>query len=312
MRELADAFLHNTKGRPASPETVVAHRLDGMTRWFIGDFRDAQSQLERAIACYDSERDMPMAFRFGQDLVVPAMIYSAISLWAIGSETAAARFDDAVAHALRTEHVPTIAYTHLHGGFFEMLRRDRARSAVHLHAYLGLAREHIMPTWLAYGAFHEGWLRWHSGDHERGADQMRNGLRLMQEQGISTFRPLFGVLLAETQAAAGLHDLALASVHCELSRISQTGERWFLAEAERALGEILLASRRDAKGAEHAFLRAIDVARAQSARQFERSAARSLARLRAEQGGSLEPQGPLSILARIKGDNSAILGRQDT
>ena len=32
MRELADAFLHNTKGRPASPETVVAHRLDGMTR----------------------------------------------------------------------------------------------------------------------------------------------------------------------------------------------------------------------------------------------------------------------------------------
>lgn len=141
---------------------------------------------------------------------------------------------------------------------------------------------------------------------------MRNGLRLMQEQGISTFRPLFGVLLAETQAAAGLHDLALASVHCELSRISQTGERWFLAEAERALGEILLASRRDAKGAEHAFLRAIDVARAQSARQFERSAARSLARLRAEQGGSLEPQGPLSILAQIKGDNSAILGRQDT
>jgi tetratricopeptide (TPR) repeat protein len=116
MRELADAFLHNTEGRPASPETVVAHRLDGMTRWFIGNFHDAQSQLERAIACYDSERDMPMAIRFGQDLVVPAMIYSAISLWAIGSETAAARFDESVAHALRTEHVPTIAYTHLHGG----------------------------------------------------------------------------------------------------------------------------------------------------------------------------------------------------
>ena len=71
---------------------------------------------------------MPMAIRFGQDLVVPAMIYSAISLWALGSETAAARFDEAVAHALRSEHVPTIAYTHLHGDVFEMLRRDRAEA----------------------------------------------------------------------------------------------------------------------------------------------------------------------------------------
>jgi hypothetical protein len=78
------------------------------------------------------------------------------------------------------------------------------------------------------------------------------------------------------------------------------------------LGEILLASRRDAKGAEAAFLRAIDAARAQSAKQFEWSAARSLARLWAEQGGSLEPQGPLSILGRVESKNNVVLGQQDT
>ena len=132
----------------------------------------------------------------------------------------------------------------------------------------------------------------------------------MQEQGIATFRPLFGVLLAETQAAAGLHDLALASVHCELSRISQTGERCFSRRQKTSMGEILLASRRDAKGAEAAFLRAIDVARAQSARQFERSAAgvlRDYGRNRWQPGQA----GPLSFLARIKSTEVKVaLGRQ--
>jgi predicted ATPase len=169
-----------------------------------------------------------------------------------------------------------------------------------------------MPMWLAFGAFHDGWLRWHAGDQEQGAAQMRSGLGLMHEQGISTVTPLYGVLQAEALAEVGQYDLAITTVHSELKRISETGEHWFLAEAERVLGEILLASQRNAEGAEAAFMRAIDVARNQSAKQFERLAASGLARLWARQGRRVDSQGPLSSLAPVESSRSAGLRQQDT
>jgi hypothetical protein len=51
-----------------------------------------------------------------------------------------------------------------------------------------------MPMWLAFGAFHKGYLRWHAGDHDQGVTEMRHGLGLMHEQDISTFTTLYGVL----------------------------------------------------------------------------------------------------------------------
>ena len=131
-----------------------------------------------------------------------------------------------------------------------------------------------MPLWLANGAFHEGWVRWHAGDRDRGTAQMHEGLRLLREQGQSLYLPLFGVLLAETEAEKGCYDAALATVDAELVRISQTGQCWFLAETHRVHGEIILKSHAaDVEAAEGDFARAIEVARTQSAKQFELRAA---------------------------------------
>ena len=298
MRELADAFLRDVEDRPELPENGIAHRLCGMTDWFVGDFASARPHLEHALARYDSERDRPLAFRFGQDLAVPPMAYLAMTLWPLGIGDGAKRMaEEAIAHALRTDHVPTIAYAYPHGAVFEMMRRDHVRSAPYLQAYLELAREHGMPMWLAFGVFHEGWLRWHVGAHDEGLTQMYDGLQLMSKQGISNFAPLFHVLLAETEAGAGRYDAALATVDAELARISQIGQYWFLAETHRVRGEIIrLYQPENADAAEEAFVSAIDVARRQSAKQFELRAANSLARLWADQGRSTARCGLLAIL----------------
>ena len=100
-----------------------------------------------------------------------------------------------------------------------------------------------MPLWIANGAFHEGWLHWHAGNHDEGTTQMHEGLALLREQGQSVFMPLFGVLLAETEAEAGCYDAALATIDAQLARMIQSGQRWFLAEAHRVHGELLLKSR---------------------------------------------------------------------
>jgi hypothetical protein len=52
-----------------------------------------------------------LAYRLGQDLAIPALAYRAMPLWLLGMCKEASRFvEEAIAHASRTEHVPTMAY----------------------------------------------------------------------------------------------------------------------------------------------------------------------------------------------------------
>jgi class 3 adenylate cyclase/predicted ATPase len=305
MQELARAFLRNVEGRPELPETGVAHRICGMTSWFAGDFIDARQHFEHALACYDEERDRPLAFRFGQDLAVPASGFLALTLLPLGSGDGARLVEETIAHALRTKHAPTIAYAFVHASFFETMRRDRPRSVPYVRAYLDLAREHVMPQWLSLGAIQQGWLDCPTGIPGAGAAQMNNSVRKLRKYGYSVFMPLHEVLLAEAEAEAGHHDVALAIIDAGLAKMTQTGQRWILAEALRVRGELLLKSKpADIDAAEAAFTQAIVVARGQSAKRFEVRAARCLAQLWTDQGRVAEHRGLLAILADGLADGS--------
>jgi class 3 adenylate cyclase/predicted ATPase len=286
MQEVAAAFLRDVQSRPASPEAAIAHRICGMTRWFEGNFVAARKHLEQALAIYDAVRDRDLVFRFGQDVASPAMVYLAMVLWPLGLlECAGSLHEEAVQHALRTKHVPTISYAYAHAVIFEMIRRDRVRVAPHLESLLGVAREHAMPLFIAFGTFQDGWTQANSADREAGIEKMHEGIRLLRLQLLGTFMPLFMTLLAETELEAGRPGAGLAILDEQLATIERTGQRWYLAELHRARGEILLRCQpRDTTEAEAAFARAIDIARGQSARLFELQAAVSLGRLWREQG----------------------------
>jgi hypothetical protein len=83
--------------RPSSPEAGVAHRTYGVTQWFTGNFVEARTHLEHAAAIFDPERDRDLAFRFGQDVGVSAMVYLAIVLWPLGEVDRAREIADATA-----------------------------------------------------------------------------------------------------------------------------------------------------------------------------------------------------------------------
>ena len=70
--------------RPDSPEAGVAHRTAGITHWFAGEYRDAREHLERALALFQPGRDDDLAFSFGQDAGVAAMLCLALTLWPLG------------------------------------------------------------------------------------------------------------------------------------------------------------------------------------------------------------------------------------
>jgi predicted ATPase len=310
LQELADAFLRNAERWSDLPEGGLAHRVYGTTCWFMGDFIKARLHLERACACYDSERDGPLAYRFGTDFAVAAMAYLPVTLWPLGIGDGARHLvEQVITHALGTKHIPTIVYAHALASLFEMVCRDHRRSALYFQAYLDLAREHGMAEVLVYGAFHEGWLRWHAGDHDAGVAQMHDALAHMRQRGMSVYTPVFEVLLAEAEAAADRCDAALAIIDADLEKMIQTGQCWYLAEAHRVRGELLSkAWPADGEAAEGAFVRAIEVARDQSAKRFELRAAMRLAQLWAKQGKPREPQNLLAILDQGLADGSDMDG----
>ena len=84
MRAHAAAFLSDIAAKPDSPEACIAHRAVGITHWFAGEYREARAHLERSLALFEPGRDDDLAFRFGHDAGVGAMLYLAIALWPLG------------------------------------------------------------------------------------------------------------------------------------------------------------------------------------------------------------------------------------
>ena len=281
MRAPAQAFLRDVESQPRSPEAGVAHRVYGVTQWFAGNFIEARSHLEQALAIFDPERDRDLAFRFGQDVGVSAMVYLAIVLWPLGEVDRARELVDATATRIaELGHLATSTYGLMHNVMFEIIGRNVDRAAPLAKALSSVAHEHGIALWIGFGAFLEAWVELRSGSPEIGLLNMRRAAALLHQDGVGAFQPLVKTALAEAEARNGETEAALATLEQALEDFDRTGQRWFDAEIHRMRGEILL--KKDScepAPAEEAFLTAIAIAQHQKARSFELRAALSLAKL---------------------------------
>ena len=281
MRAHAAAFLSDIEARPDLPEAGVAHRAAGITRWFAGEYREARSHLQRALALFQPGRDDDLAFRFGPDPGVNAMAFLAIASWPLGEvDCANSLIDRMQTRIAGLEHVSTIAFARMHAALFELMRRDPARAASNASELSRLAREHDLPMWRAFGMFLDGWATGRSGEPGRGLDDMRLGVEQLREQNVVIWDGLLKIGLAEAEARAGDPDRAVAILDEALVTSERIGHRAFDAELHRVRGEMLL--QRDQGNpapVEEAFLTAIAVAKRQATRSFELRAALSLAKL---------------------------------
>jgi predicted ATPase len=286
MRAHAETFLGDVEARPVSPEAGAAQRTAGVTHWFAGEYVGAREHLERALALFQPGRDDDLAFRFGQDAGVAAMLYLALTLWPLGDiGRAVSLVRDAEARIAGHPHISTRAYGKFHVALVELMRGDlscAARNAVELAR---LTREHDLPMWRAFGVFLEGVAKVKGGELIGGLAAMRRGAELLREQNMLIFDGLFKIALAEVEARAGDADREVAILDEALATCQRTGHRAFEAELHRVRGEMLL--KRDPSnpaGAQEGLQTAIAIARRQGARSFELRAALSLAKLRQSAG----------------------------
>ena len=280
-RAYAETLLRNVADRPDSPEAGVAHRAVGLVRWLAGDYREAQDNLERALALFQPGRDDDLAFRFGWDAGVGASLYLALTLWPLGDlGRAVSLVRGAQTRIAGLSHIGTHALANMHVALFELMRGNLSHAAPNAVELARIAREHDLPMWRAFGLFLEGAATTEGRTLGEGLTDMRRGVELMTEENDMRFSGLIKTTLAEAEARAGDVDRAIAILDEALATCERTGHRAFEAELHGARGEMLL--KRDPANsapAEDALLTAIDVAKRQGTRSFEVRAALSLAKL---------------------------------
>jgi predicted ATPase len=117
-----------------------------------------------------------------------------------------------------------------------------------------------------------------------GIARIEDGLDAYRATGAALFVPYFLALLGTTHGTAGRAVEGQRLLAEARAAANASGERWFEAELHRLQGELLRLAGGDRATAEACFLRALAVAREQSAKLWELRAAASLARLLAERG----------------------------
>jgi len=281
LRAIAEIVLRDIEGKPSSPEAAVAHRLAGVTEWYLGNFELARAHLEQTLAMFDPQRDRDLTYRFGQDMGVSVMAFIDLALWTLGETNEARRIgEEMLARAVASSHMLTAVFGHFQYTLLHVVRRDAATTAPLAEAVVKLAREHGMPLYSAYGKFLRPWARWHLGEREGGLAAMRGGIAACHDMGNLLYMTLFETALAEAEAEAGEIEAALATIDHAVALTERTGQRWSEADTHHARGEILLKRwPANTAPAEEAFLTAIAVAQQQKARSFGLRAALSLAKL---------------------------------
>ena len=221
-RALAAAFLRDVEARPDSPEAGVAHRVCGITHWYAGEYVEARDHLERALALFQPGRDDDLAFSFGQDAGVTAMFHLAFTLWQLAEvEPAVSLVERAHERVASVAHIATHAHEKLLAAVFELMRGDLSRAVPNAVELAGLAREHDLTMYRAFGMFLEGWAK--AENEPGGLEQMRGGAELLRGQNVLMFDGLIKIALAEAEARAGDVDRAMAILAEALATADRTG-----------------------------------------------------------------------------------------
>jgi len=222
---------------------------------------------------------------------VDYLFYASRTLWYLGyPEQALKRNHEALALARGLFHPFTLAYALVGAAVFHLLRQEGQLARERAEEVITLSTEHGFPNRLAVGTLLRGWALAEQGQVEEGIAQMRQ----------SQVSFLVPYVLPEAYGKVGQVEEGLSVLAKALAVIDKTGWRVTEAELYRVKGMLTLQSKvqglksKVEEEAEECFLKAIEIARYQSAKSLELRAVMSLARLWQQQGKTAEAHQLLS------------------
>ncbi len=278
-----------------------AHAALGITLSLLGKLTSARPHLEQAIALYDPQQH-PRTTVGTVDLRVECLSFVAYALWRLGyPDQGLKRSHEALALAAGLSHPFSLAFALGHAALFHLLRREGQLARERAEVAMTLSTEQGFPFWLAFGRMVRDWALAEQGQIEEGPVQMHQGLTAWGAMGAGNGWPWSLAGLAEAYGKMGQSEEGLTLLAEALALVDKTGERVGEAELYRLKGTLTL-QQFNVQGskfkvtdphsltpdpqakAEACFLKAIEIARRQSAKSLELRAVMSLARLWQQQG----------------------------
>jgi predicted ATPase len=334
-RDLGEQLLRLARNTQDPALLLEAHVAFGMTLVSFGELTAARAHLEQGITLYDPQQYASHAFSYGQDPGAVCLSWVALVLWLLGyPEQALKRTHEALALARELTHPLSLAYALSIATVSHQHRREGQVALERAEETISLSLEQGFAFWLAGCTVLKGWSLAEQGQAAEGLGQLYQGLIAWQATGAGLFRSYGCALLAEVHEKVGQTAEGLDVLTTALTLAENNGERWEEAELYRLKGKLTLqqqpkvqslkskVSEKSRVGTAHhdgtvaeaarvgrahptgeeeaeaCFLKAIEIARRQSAKSWELRTVMSLSRLWQQQGKKKEAH---EMLAEIYG-----------
>jgi TOMM system kinase/cyclase fusion protein len=289
-RSLAERLLALARRTGNVSQEVATLPILGQCFYIEGRLEESRAVLRQAVALYDPGRDRAHAFMYGLDSRAYAQLTLGLVHWLLGEpEQALAQGTAAVAWARELNHATTLglALLYLVGIHHYQGERDKVRAVT--DELVDIVERYGLSMIKSFGGVLRGW----ADNDVEGANRSIEVLRASgQELGLSYWLSL----VAESEAALGRYDDAIARMDECIRYAEAKGELYYVSELYRLKGVWLLKKEpaaRELAGA--CFRQSLDAARRQGTRLSAlRSALASCQllpdeRLRAEVGPLLRP-----------------------
>ncbi len=277
---------------------LQGHHAGWTTKFYLGKPGPCVEHADQASRLYDREQHASHKFLYaGHDPGVCSRNYSALSFALLGyPDQAAGRAQEAVVLGRDISHPFSLVLALVCSALVHQFRREADPARVFAEAAMALCAEQgVAPQYLATARVIHGWATAIEEDVGKGIDGIRNGLDALTATGVALRRSYCLSLLAEAYHRDGNRDAGLEVLTEAKALCETTGEIWWEAEIHRMMGELMV---EQAAGDEHEgsarLLRALEIARQQSAKWLELRAAMSLARLSRRQGELAEAREALA------------------
>jgi predicted ATPase len=290
--ELAEEFLTLAQYAQDPALLLGAHDVLGQTYYFLGEFVRAREHFEHGLALSDLQSLRSLALLVGgEDPGLACRGFAAFISCHLGfPDRALQRMHEAFGLAQELHSPFNQAWTLVVAAQLHQCRREAKMAQKRAEELIALSTGHGFAGFLAMGTLLRGWALAAQGQAEEGLAQIRQGWAAYRATGAEQIRPYFLALLAEVYGKMGQIEEGLTVLAKALAFADKTGMRVSEADLYRLKGELTLQSQGQGpqsqveQEAEECFLKAIEVARRQSAKSLELRAVMSLARLWQQQG----------------------------